>query len=139
MIQIIAGEKGKGKTKIIIDKANAEVMNTKGNVIYIDKNSKHMYELNNKIRLINIKDYFITNSQEFLGFISGMISQNHDISTIFLDSFLTLANITVSDLDTVINKLEAFSASFNVDFVLSVSADAKNFSEETQKIVTVAL
>ena len=49
MIQIIAGEKGKGKTKILLDKANAEVLTTTGTLAFIDKNNRHMYELNNKL------------------------------------------------------------------------------------------
>lgn len=139
MIQIIAGEKGKGKTKIVLDKANSEVLTAKGSVIYIDKNSKHMYELNNKIRLINAKDYFITNADAFLGFISGMISQNHDISTIYLDSFLTVANIDVNGIADVFEQLQVLSGSFNVDFVLSISANAESLPETVKGNVIVSL
>ena len=139
MIQIIAGEKGKGKTKIILDKANSDALTSDGYVLYIDKNSKHMYELNNKIRLINVKDYFIDGAKEFVGFLSGMISQNHDISSIYLDSFLTCANIGVAEMDDVLKKLEVLSASFKVDFILSVSANANDLSAETRQKVTVAL
>ncbi len=139
MIQIIAGEKGKGKTKIVLDKANSEVLTAKGSVIYIDKNSKHMYELNNKIRLINAKDYFITNADQFLGFISGMISQNHDIATIYLDSFLTVANIDMSGVERVFEQLQVLSGSFNVDFVLSVSANAAELPESVKGNVIVSL
>ncbi|MFR8318609.1 MAG: twitching motility protein PilT, partial [Catenibacillus sp.] len=57
MIQIISGVKGKGKTKYLIQKVNDAVKGSKGNIIYLDKNNKHMYELSNKIRLINVKDY----------------------------------------------------------------------------------
>jgi hypothetical protein len=139
MIQIIAGEKGKGKTKIILDKANSDALTSDGCVIYIDKNSKHMYELNNKIRLINVKDYFIDDAKEFIGFISGMISQNHDISSVYLDSFLTCANISVKEMDDVLKKLEVISASFKVKFILSVSANASELSETAKNNVSVAL
>ena len=139
MIQIIAGEKGKGKTKIILDRANADVMNSKGSIIYIDKNSKHMYELNNKIRLINAKNYFINDADEFVGFISGIISQNYDISSIYLDSFLTVAGIEVKDMERVIDKLEVLSSAFKVDFILSVSSNAAALSEKVKQNVVVAL
>lgn len=139
MIQIIAGEKGKGKTKILLDKVNSEVLTSKGSVIYIDKNSKHMYELNNKIRLINIKDYFISDSKEFYGFLCGMISQNHDISSVYLDSFLTCANITVNEMDDMLKKLDVLSSSFKVDFILSVSANKSELSETAAQNVIVAL
>ncbi|MBQ7636939.1 MAG: twitching motility protein PilT [Lachnospiraceae bacterium] len=139
MIQIIAGEKGKGKTKIILDRANADVLHSKGSIIYIDKNSKHMYELNNKIRLINAKNYFINNADEFVGFISGIISQNYDISSIYLDSFLTIACIEAKDMEGLIDKLEVLSSAFKVDFILSVSSNADGLSEKVRQNVVVAL
>ena len=139
MIQIIAGEKGKGKTKIILDRANSDVLHSKGSIIYIDKNSKHMYELNNKIRLINAKNYFINDADEFIGFISGIISQNYDISSIYLDSFLTIAGIEVKDMDSIIDKLEVLSSAFKIDFILSVSSNASALSEKVKQNVVVAL
>ena len=73
MVHIIVGEKGKGKTKILLDKANGVLAESKGSVVYLDKSNKHMYELNNKIRLINVKDFMVENSSEFLVFLCGII------------------------------------------------------------------
>ena len=87
MVQLIAGNKGKGKTKHLLDKVNAEVKTASGNITYLDKSAKHMFELNNKVRLINVSDYFITNSDEFLGFICGILSQDHDLQQMYFDSF----------------------------------------------------
>ena len=75
MVEIIAGEKGKGKTKYLLDKVNESVKSASGNIVYLDKSQKHMYELNNKVRLINVTDFPVTNCDEFLGFLSGIISQ----------------------------------------------------------------
>ena len=75
MIQLIVGKKGKGKTKHLLAKVNDAIKGAKGNIVYLDKSSKHMYELNNKVRLINVKDYGIENCDEFVGFICGIISQ----------------------------------------------------------------
>ena len=76
MVQIIAGIKGKGKTKRLLDMANAAVKDARGTVVYLDKSSKHMYELSNKIRLINVGEFDIQSADGFIGFISGIIS--HD-------------------------------------------------------------
>ena len=73
MIQIISGSKGKGKTKYLIQMANDAVKTAEGNVVYLDKNNKHMYELSNRIRLINVGDYPIDTYDAFLGFIYGLI------------------------------------------------------------------
>ena len=62
MIQIIAGKKGKGKTKHLLDKVNAEVKEVHGNIVYLDKSSKHMYELNNKVRLIDTSEFGLSSS-----------------------------------------------------------------------------
>ena len=85
MIQIICGEKGKGKTKEMLLKANEAVKDAQGVIVYIDKSAKHMYELNNHIRLINITEYPVDTYEGFVGFVSGLLSGNHDIECIFFD------------------------------------------------------
>jgi hypothetical protein len=139
MIQIISGEKGKGKTKILIEKANTEVRAAKGNIVYLDKSNKHMYELSNKIRLENVRDYFIENQSEFIGFICGILSGNHDLQTIYLDSFLKIAYINDNDFEIVFSKLEKISETFHVDLVLSVSMNADQLPESVKKNVIVSL
>ncbi|MCI9050962.1 MAG: twitching motility protein PilT [Lachnospiraceae bacterium] len=139
MIQIIAGEKGKGKTKHLIEKANADIKQAKGNIVYLDKSDKHMYELNNKIRLINVVDYGIESSDGFLGFISGIISQDHDLDTMFLDSFLKLAHLEGKDITDTIDKLEKISETFHIVFVLSVSMDEKFLPDNAKSKVLISL
>jgi hypothetical protein len=139
MIQIISGEKGKGKTKILIDKANTEVKAAKGSIVYLDKSNKHMYELSNKIRLENVKDYYIENSSEFIGFICGIVSGNHDLQSIFLDSFLKIAYINDDNFESVFSKLEKISENFHVDFILSISMNGDQLPEIMKKNVIVSL
>ncbi len=139
MIQIISGEKGKGKTKILIEKANTEVKAAKGSIVYLDKSNKHMYELSNKIRLENVKDYFIENASEFIGFICGIISGNHDLQSIYLDSFLKIASINEDNLEPVVQKLEKISEQFHVDLILSISMNSDQLPEQLKKNVIVSL
>lgn len=139
MIQIIAGEKGKGKTKVLLEKVNEEVKAVKGNVVYLDKSNKHMYELNNKIRLINVKDYLIDNYNEFLGFIGGLISSDHDLEKVYVDSFLKVANLGENEMETVLKKLSRISQTFKIDFVISISASDTDLPEEYKGNVIVSL
>ena len=139
MVQLIIGNKGKGKTKHLLDKVNAEVKTASGNITYLDKRTKHMYELNNKIRLINVMDYMITNSDEFLGFICGIISQDHDLQQMYFDSFLKIACLEGKDILPAIEKLEKIGESFGVDFVLSISLDEHELPEVMKSKVIVAL
>ena len=139
MVQIIVGVKGKGKTKRLLEMANEAVKNAKGTVVYLDKSAKHMYELSNKIRLINVNDYEIMSSDGFTGFVSGIISQDHDLETMFLDSVLKLANLEGGDITPVVDTLEKIGEKYNVNFVLSVSMDAADLPENAKKDVVVAL
>ena len=139
MVQIIAGKKGKGKTKYLLDMANNAVKESKGSIVYLDKSSKHMYELSNKIRLINVKGFDITDSSGFIGFICGIISQDHDLEMMFLDSFLKLACLEGEDISETVAELEAIGEKYHVTFVLSVSMDADELPENAKKDVIISL
>ena len=141
MIQIIAGGKGKGKTKILLDKVNADVHTAKGSLVYLDKNTKHMYELNNKVRLISVTEYLVEGPEGFLGFISGIISQDHDLEKVFLDGFLSITGLEGTDRDVtpIFKKLETISAKFNVDFIISISIEPGQIPEEFKDKIIAAL
>lgn len=139
MIQIISGVKGKGKTKFLIQKVNDAVKNATGTIVYLDKNNKHMYELSNKIRLINVSDFPIDNYDGFLGFICGLISQDHDLEAMYLDSFLNISRVSDDYVGYVLTQLDKISKSFNVDFVLSISVDAENLPEEFKDSIVISL
>lgn len=140
MVEIISGEKGKGKTKYMLEKVNNAIRTVSGDVVYIDKSTKHMYELDSKIRLINVCDYPVTNSDEFVGFLCGILSQNSDIQNIYLDSFLTVSFIDTSEgLCSILSKLEKLSETFKVDFVLSVSKNEKDLPECAKGKIIISL
>lgn len=123
MVQLIVGDKGKGKTKYLLDKVNAEVKEADGNIVYLDKSSKHMHELDNKVRLINVSEYPVKNSDQFLGFICGVCSQDYDLQTMYIDSFIKVAGLEGADVTDTVMALDTIGKQFNVNFVLSVSMD----------------
>ena len=140
MIEIIAGEKGKGKTKEFLAKVNHSVAAASGNIVYLDKSQKHMYELNNKVRLINVMDYPIDNCDEFLGFLCGIVSQDHDLEEMYLDSFLTIAFAETDDeIQHAIEKLDIISEKYNVKFILSVSRDESKLPECAKAKIVISL
>lgn len=139
MVQIIAGETGKGKTKELLRMVNDEVRTIGGRIVYLDKTNKHMYELSNKIRLVNVKDYMTQSSEEFLGFLSGIISQDNDIEKIYIDSFLKVACVGIPQLQDILEKIEERSKAFKVDFVLSISLEKEQLPLDYQKSVVLSL
>ena len=139
MVQLIVGKKGKGKTKQLLDKVNSEVKDISGSIVYLDKSTKHMYELNNKVRLIDVSRYMIENESEFLGFVCGIISQDHDLEQMYFDSFLKIAALEDKDISAVVEKLERMSEFFQVDFILSVSRDESELPESVKDKIIVSL
>ena len=140
MIQLIMGEKGKGKTKVLLEKANNEIQTAHGNIVYVDKSKQHMYELNNKIRLIDMTNFPIKDSDEFLGFICGIISQDHDLEYVYLDSFLKIAKLEENgDPVPVLKELEDISKQFGVHFVVSISLTKQQLPEQYHDAVIAEL
>ncbi|MCD7836708.1 MAG: twitching motility protein PilT [Lachnospiraceae bacterium] len=139
MVQLIVGRKGKGKTKQLLDKVNSEIKEISGSIVYLDKSTQHMYELNNKVRLIDVSQYMIENSSEFIGFVCGIISQDHDLEQMYFDSFLKISSLEGKDILPVIEKLEKISGTFGVDFILSVSLDKEELPEGLKDKITVSL
>lgn len=140
MIQLIVGAKGKGKTKHLLEKVNNAVKTVDGNIVYLDKNSKHMYELKNKIRLINTSEFPFTSTDEFIGFLCGIVSQDHDLQEVYLDSFMDVAFINdKSEMGAVLEKLDKISEKFCVDLIISVSLEVSEVPEKFKSQVIVAL
>ena len=139
MIQLIIGEKGKGKTKILLEKANNEIKNVNGNIVYLDKSGQHMYELNNRIRLIDVTGFPVSNSDEFLGFISGIISQDHDLEQMYLDSFLKIAGLEGKDVTVALEKLDKISKQFGVNFIISISLTKEQLPEALRDSIIAEL
>ena len=140
MVQLIVGKKGKGKTKQLLDKVNSEVKEISGNAVYLDKSTKHMFELNNRVRLIDVREFLVENSSEFMGFICGIISQDRDLEKMYLDSFLTISGLEEEgDILPIVEKLEKISDTYGVDFVLSVSKDEHELPDSLKSKIIVSL
>ena len=139
MVELIVGKKGKGKTKVLLDKVNGAIKSVNGSIVYLDKSTKHMYELNNKIRLIDVSGYPIINADEFVGFICGIISQDHDLEQIYLDSFLTTAKLEGLDISGTLEQLEEIGEKFGISFIISVSLDKEEIPAEFQDKIAKAL
>ena len=124
MVKLLIGHKGTGKTKMMIELANTEAEKSDGNIIFINKNARLMYDLKYKIRVVCMEDYeHVTNSDEYIGFLYGIISSDHDIKTIYIDSILKHADFTLGDLPEFLTRLKNISKDYGMDFVVSLSAE----------------
>lgn len=139
MVELIVGKKGKGKTKVLLDRVNGAVKEANGSIVYLDKSTKHMYELNNKVRLIEVSSYPLKNADEFVGFICGIISQDHDLEQIYLDSFLKVSKLEDADVTDTLDQLDKIGEKYGISIVVSISLDKEEIPEALQDKIAVAL
>ena len=139
MVELIVGKKGKGKTKVLLDRVNGAVKEANGSIVYLDKSTKHMYELNNKVRLIDVSSYPLKNADEFVGFICGIISQDHDLEQIYLDSFLKVSKLEDADVTDTLDQLDKIGEKNGISIVVSISLDKEEIPEALQDKIAVAL
>ena len=139
MVELIVGKKGKGKTKVLLNKVNGAIKEVNGSIVYLDKSTKHMYELNNKVRLIDVSVYPLKNADEFIGFVCGIISQDHDLEQVYLDSFLTTAKLEGADVSSTLDQLISIGEKFNVKFIISMSLDKEEVPAAYQDKIITAL
>lgn len=130
MVKLLIGKKGSGKTKTMLDMANDLVEESKGNVIFINKNQRLMCDLKHKIRAVCMEDFpHITNSDEYIGFIYGIISSDHDIEKIFIDSILKHADIDKENVPEFIGRLKNISKKYDIEFVVSLSLEKDDLKD----------
>jgi len=123
MIYVIAGKKGSGKTKRILDMANETSKHRKGDVVFIDDDNRYMYDLKTDVRFVDAGEFEITGTVPLISFISGMISQNFDIETIFIDGFLKIVGCDIAECGAFFDRLAKLTQRYNTRFVLSISGD----------------
>ena len=123
MIQVIHGKKGSGKTKKILDMANAAVDQYKGDVIFVDDDNRYMFDLKHQVRFVNASEYGVNSPEMFFGFLCGMLAQNFDISVVFIDAFLKLVKTDIAQTESFFARLDQLADKHNVLFILSVSVD----------------
>lgn len=139
MVQLIVGNEGKGKTKELLDKVNSSVQEATGNIVFLDRDTKHMFELNNKVRLINVSEYDFADTSEFIGFIYGIISQDHDIQQMYIDAIMKMAKLDKASFECVVDKLQTISNKFGLDIIVSASIDESELSDPVKELVIVSL
>lgn len=122
MIKVIYGAKGTGKTKMMIDAANATVPEAKGHMIFITDSKRGMYDLEREIRFIDTSEYDIAGEAALCGFIKGVIAGNHDNEYVYIDGVVRIAGKPVQELASFFYMLDKVSKTNNLTITVSVSA-----------------
>ena len=130
MVKLLIGRKGSGKTKQMIDLANQSLEQRDGSIVFINKDNRLMLDLKYRIRVVCMEEYrHITNIDEYIGFVYGVISSDHDIQVIFIDSILKHADVQINHLEEFLGRLSKISEMYGPDFVVSLSANQEEIGE----------
>lgn len=137
MVNLICGRVGSGKTKRLIKLANEAVKKTKGDIVYIQENNKHITDLRHEIRLINAMEYDINNIDTFHGFLCGIISEDYDIEKVYIDGIYKMIDIkeNYEKLQELINKIEKLGNKHDIQFTLTLSRSPEEVPDEFGKYI----
>ena len=134
MVKILAGEKGEGKTKRMIDMANAAGRQAKGNIVFVDDDNSHMYDLHYSVRFVETPKFIMEDPQVFRGFVCGILSQNSDIETIYIDGLNHIMDrISDADFTAFIQELDKTSKEAEMDMVMIISRKTDALPAEVQQ------
>ena len=135
MIKLVVGKKGSGKTKTMLDAIAQAVKDENGNVIFVCNSNRHMLEVTHAARLVDVSNADTETFRLFKAFIMGMLSQNYDISHIFVDSLFKIVPDDKDGLADFVEGLEKISEEANVKFTICISADASELPASTHKYI----
>jgi hypothetical protein len=135
MIKVIYGEKGMGKTKILIDTANKLASDSKGDVVFIDEGSQLMYDLKHEIRFINVSDFPVHDQNGFFGFVCGIVSQDYDIEGIFIDGLNYITKQKAVDLPEFFKNLKTVSEKFNINFFITINGNNQDIPDFIREFI----
>lgn len=136
MVHVYCDKRGAGKTKALINMANGKAMETKGDVIYIDDDNGPCYSLDRRIRLVTTETYDTMDCDIFYGFLCGIISENYDIDTIYIDGLFNIVKSNLKDSAHLFLRMENLSLKTGIDFFINVNGSRSEIPDYLYKYVT---
>ena len=135
MIHVIMGLKGSGKTKKLIDSINEAVANAQGNVVCIEYGKNLVYDINCRVRLVDSKEYGITNPDMLKGLLSGLHAGNFDITNVYIDNLYKTIGSDRAAGEEFILWCVKFAEANQMNITITVSDDPALASEEVKKFL----
>lgn len=129
MIKLIVGNKGSGKTKVLLNMCKDACSVSKGNVVFIEKGNKLIYDVDRKARLIDIEDYQIKGYDALYGFIAGLWAGNYDFTEVFVDSTMKIGGRDIDEMVKFFEKVNKLSEFANAEIVFTVSCDMSDLPD----------
>lgn len=121
MIKVIYGEKGMGKTKVLVDTANKLSAEGSGDIVFIDDSTQLIYDLKHEIRFVNTTDFPDMDPSGFFGFVCGILSQDYDIEGIFIDGLNYIVKKKADELGDFFEKLSILEKKTSIGFYITIN------------------
>lgn len=122
MIKIIYGPKGSGKTKQLIEQANAEAEMKRGEAVFISDSTRYMFDLKRNVRFVDLTEFNIAGEDAFCGFIKGIIAGNRDNEYIYIDGASRITGKPLSQMAEFFYMLEKVSERLDLKITIACSA-----------------
>ena len=135
MVKLIIGVKGTGKTKTLISMVNEAAEKSAGAVVCIEKGVGLRFDVKPTVRLINTNEYLVFDAEALYGFVAGILASNHDVTDLFIDGALKIANNDVAGLEAFVKAVDELTAKLEVNVVLTSSIPAEEASELVKKYI----
>ena len=133
MIKFILGAKGSGKTKWLIDHANDDLKSGNGNIAFIDADDDHIFSLDYQIRLINAKDYGLTNIDSLYGFLCGLMAMDFDLEKIYVDSMYKIIALNQDNILGLHEKLSSLEEIKDKKIFINVDCLTEDLPEKLRE------
>ena len=135
LVNVFCNQRGSGKTKKLIKLANEKALENRGNIVYIDDDDRPLFELDRKIRFVTTNEFKVKNYDSFYGFMCGMLSQDYDIDTVFIDGLFNIVDGSLKDAAQLFYALEKLSEEYEVDFFITINGECDLLPEYIKKYV----
>ncbi|MBQ1961595.1 MAG: ATP-binding protein [Clostridia bacterium] len=135
MLKLIIGVKGTGKTKTLISMVNEAVEKSEGTVVCIEKGVGLRFDVKYTARLINTNDYLIFDAEALYGFVAGILASNHDVTDLFIDSALKIANNDMNGFEAFVKAVDELAGKVGVNVVMTSSIPAEEASDIVKKYI----
>ena len=133
MIHVIMGLKGSGKTKKLLDSIQETVSSASGDVVCIEYGKKLTYDVNYRVRLVDSKEYGISNVCMLKGLLSGLHAGNFDITNVYIDNLYKTIGADRAVAEEFILWCAKFAEANFMEITITVSDEVEGASEEVKK------
>ena len=131
-MKLLAGVKGTGKTKALIEEVNRVCGESNGSIVCIEKGRKLTFDLKYQARLVNAEEYGVTNGDMLYGFLCGILAANYDITEIFIDGAYAICEEKIDELECFLEKADRITRINNIDCLVTASLDPALLSEKSR-------